>query len=121
MSGGDPLYQIEASLEIAEYAKKINLNVWCYTGFTFETLLKRAKKEKTLHRFLENIDVLVDGRFMEEKKSLNLPFRGSENQRIIDVQESLIQNKVITIDRFNLKQKYTSYSKIQNISSGIFI
>ena len=121
LSGGDPLYQIEPALEIAKYAKEINLNVWCYTGFRFENLIERAKTDKSLYNLLKNIDVLVDGKFEEDKKSLNLAFRGSENQRIIDVQESLKNNKVITIDKFKTKQKYTIYTNIQNITKGIFI
>ena len=121
LSGGDPLYQIEPSLEIAKYAKSIGLNVWCYTGFTFETLREKAKHDKKLYELLQNIDVLVDGKFILEQKSLNLPFRGSENQRIIDVSKSLNQNEVVVIDKYKTKKKYTMYSNIQNVSNGIFI
>lgn len=63
--------------------------IWCYSGFTFETL-----KETSLP-VLEYVDVLVDGPFIEEKKNLRLKFRGSENQRLIDVKKSLKENKII--------------------------
>ena len=74
-----------------------DLNVWCYTGYLFdEELLKdsRAKTEDTIE-MLKLIDVLVDGKFVEELKNLNLRFKGSSNQRIIDVKKSLEENKVI--------------------------
>ena len=74
-----------------------NLNIWCYTGYLFdEELLKdsRAKTEDTLE-MLKLIDVLVDGKFVEELKNLNLRFKGSSNQRIIDVKKSLEENKVV--------------------------
>ena len=92
LSGGDPFFQPIAALEIAKYAHSLGLNVWCYTGFTFEELLDEdiAKKE-----FLKNIDVLIDGRFEIAKKSLACKFRGSTNQRIIDVTKSLENNKVV--------------------------
>ncbi len=73
------------------------VNIWCYTGYLFdEELLKdsSAKTEDTL-KILELIDVLVDGRFMEDKKNLMLKFRGSSNQRIIDVKKSLKEGKTI--------------------------
>ena len=92
LSGGDPFFQPIVALEIAKYAHSLGLNVWCYTGFTFEELLDEdiAKKE-----FLKNIDVLIDGRFEIAKKSLACKFRGSTNQRIIDVTKSLENNKVV--------------------------
>lgn len=96
-SGGDPMFQAEACTKIAKAAKKQNLDIWCYTGFKFEDLIN-IPKFKT---FLELIDVLVDGKFIEEEKSLNLDFRGSRNQRIIDVQKSLKEGKVILVSKYN--------------------
>lgn len=92
LSGGDPFFQPEAALEIAKFAKIIGLNVWAYTGFTFEALLNGDKKRRDL---LEYVDVLVDGKFMLDKKSLNCKFRGSTNQRLIDVKKSLESGSVI--------------------------
>lgn len=121
LSGGDPLYQIEPVLEIAKYAKKNNLNVWCYTGFLFEELIEKSELNPSLYNLLENIDVLVDGKFVEEKKSMNLPFRGSSNQRIIDVPKSLKENKAVLIEKFREKKGYTMYSNLQNVLNGVFI
>ena len=95
-SGGDPMFQAEACNAIAVAAKAKGLNVWCYTGFTFEELLNNLK---TLE-FLKNIDVLVDGKFILKQRSLNLDFRGSKNQRIIDVPKSLKENKVILAKKY---------------------
>ena len=101
LSGGDPFFQIEASKEIAKYAKEIGLSVWAYTGFTFEELLKSEKAKE----FLKYIDVLVDGKFEIENKSLNIKFRGSTNQRIINVHRSLKTGKTVQIRKYDQKPK----------------
>lgn len=101
-SGGDPMFQAEACNAIAVAAKAKGLNVWCYTGFTFEELLNNLK---TLE-FLKNIDVLVDGKFILKQRSLNLDFRGSKNQRIIDVPKSLKENKAILVEKY-MQEKNT--------------
>ena len=92
LSGGDPFFQPKAALEIVKFAKSIGLNVWAYTGFTYEALLNGDKERLEL---LKNVDVLVDGKFMLDKKSLNCKFRGSTNQRLIDVHKSLEKNEVV--------------------------
>ena len=94
LSGGDPMCQIDACLEIAKFCQSIGLNVWCYTGYKLEDLLKRIEKESKLKELLENIDVLVDSPFILELKSYDVPFRGSSNQRLIDCKESVKNNKV---------------------------
>ena len=109
LSGGDPFFQIEACLEIAKYAKQINLNVWCYTGFTFEQLLVMSKSNKNIIKFLENIDVLVDGRFIVEERSLDLKYKGSKNQRILNVKKSLEKKEAVIIP------KYDGYKEIGSI------
>lgn len=93
-SGGDPMWQPEACNILADYAKKIGLNVWCYTGYTFEQLLCLAKQKPAILEFLHNIDILVDGKFIMAEKSLDIKFRGSRNQRIIDVKKSLKTGEV---------------------------
>ena len=102
--GGEPFEPCnqKALLPFLERAKSEipNLNVWCYTGYLFdEELLKdsRAKTEDTI-KMLNLIDVLVDGEFIEEQKNISLRFKGSENQRIIDVKKSLKENKVVLFD-----------------------
>jgi anaerobic ribonucleoside-triphosphate reductase activating protein len=94
-SGGDPMCQADACLEIAKYARGKGLNIWCYTGYTFEQLLIMGKAKKSIIEFLNNIDVLVDGKFMMEFKSLDCQYRGSTNQRLIDVKKSLESGSVV--------------------------
>lgn len=69
-----------------------NKTIWCYSGFTFEELLESSRN------ILELVDVLVDGAFLEEKKNLKLKFRGSENQRIIDVKKSLEKGETVELE-----------------------
>ena len=95
LSGGDPLYQIDASTEIAEYAKRKGLDVILYTGFLFEEVLEMTKANQRLKDLLNNVDTLIDGPFILEQRHLSLKFRGSSNQRIIDVKKSLMQNKIV--------------------------
>lgn len=100
LSGGDPLEQIDACLEIAKHCHEKGLNVWCYTGYTMEALLKRIKKEENLYELLLNIDVLVDSPFIMDLKSYNVPFRGSKNQRIVDSKNSVLNNKVCLVSKY---------------------
>lgn len=93
-SGGDPL---EQAYEFAYIAKNINkdLNVWCYTGYTFEQLIQANRDD--WNELLKSIDVLVDGRFDKNKMEGEHKFRGSYNQRVINVKESLKENKVVLL------------------------
>ena len=87
LSGGEPFCQPEACAEIARAARALGLNVWSYSGYTFEEITERGTEaQKAL---LRELDVLVDGRFELEKRSLECRFRGSSNQRLIDVPASL--------------------------------
>ena len=104
-SGGDPMCQPEACSMIAKYAKKKNLNIWCYTGYTYEQLMILSKSNNNIMEFLKNIDVLVDGKFEIELKSDKALFRGSTNQRIIDVQKSLYNNEICLIDKYIIKDE----------------
>ncbi len=102
-SGGDPFLQPKECSEIAKYAKKKGYNIWSYTGYTFEQLLTLSKSKSTIMDFLKEIDVLVDGKFELAKKNYKAIFRGSYNQRIIDVKKSLQTRKVVTIDKYEMK------------------
>lgn len=115
LSGGDPLYQVDACLELAKYVKSKKMNVWCYTGFTYENLLTLSEKTPKIMEFLKEIDVLVDGPFILEKKSLDAIFRGSTNQRIIDTKASLKNKKVCLVE------KYYTESKKKNKRDRIYI
>ena len=97
-SGGDPMYQPEACNEIAKYCKSKGYHIWTYTGFTFEELMKMAEKKPIYKEFLSNTDILVDGEFRIQELDLNLLFRGSRNQRLIDVQKTLETGKIVLFD-----------------------
>lgn len=82
-SEGDPLFQVEGFTKLAQRIKvETNKNIWCYTGFLYEDILKSDR----LSQILPFIDVLVDGKYIEALRSEELRFRGSSNQRIINVQ-----------------------------------
>lgn len=90
-TGGDPMYQAEGFCELARAIHRYsNKDIWCYTGFVFESLINEDERE-----LLENIDVLVDGPFIQKLHDPDLLFRGSSNQRLIDVQKSLYAGEVI--------------------------
>lgn len=93
LSGGDPFLQPIPCLALAEGAHKIGLNVWTYTGYTWEALLEENDAEKLA--LLKETDVLVDGPFLLAERSLELRFCGSRNQRLIDVKKSLAEDKVV--------------------------
>ena len=92
-SGGDPFLQPKQCASIASCAKHNGLNVWAYSGFTYEQLI--AFDNSDINKFLDNIDVLVDGKFDISKKSLDCKYRGSTNQRLIDVQKTKKTGRVV--------------------------
>ncbi|MBQ8200911.1 MAG: anaerobic ribonucleoside-triphosphate reductase activating protein [Clostridia bacterium] len=93
LSGGEPFCQPEACLILAKAAKAAHLNVWCYTGYTWEAL--HAENDPARMALLSAIDVLVDGPFILAQRSLELQFCGSRNQRLIDVQKSLAAGELV--------------------------
>lgn len=94
-SGGDPLYSVN---DIAPLCKRIrnelHKNVWCYTGFLWESIIDKEE----FFPFLQNVDVIVDGPYLAARRDTSLRFRGSGNQRIIDVQRSLAEGRVVQLD-----------------------
>ena len=91
-SGGDPLFQIEAVTELARQIKQqLGYNIWCYTGYLWEEILQHEE----FMPLLEYVDVIVDGRFVLSQRDISLLFRGSKNQRIIDVQQSLKTKSIV--------------------------
>ncbi len=94
-SGGEPFLQAEAAAQLGEIIKAQGLNLWVYTGYTWEYLLQ-SKNSKGFNALLKTADVLIDGPFIDEHKSLNLPFRGSANQRIIRVKESVAAGTIVS-------------------------
>lgn len=97
-SGGEPFCQPEPLAELGEKLKADGYHLMSYSGWTFEQLLAKSEKEPQVKRLLGSLDVLVDGRFVLAERSLELKFRGSRNQRLINVPESLAQGKAVTID-----------------------
>lgn len=94
-SGGEPLIHTVPLTELAKECHKLGLNVISYTGFTWEDLMKNKRH---FADYLKQVDVLIDGPFKVELKSLCLSFRGSSNQRIIDVKKSLESDKLVQLD-----------------------
>ncbi|MBO4486351.1 MAG: anaerobic ribonucleoside-triphosphate reductase activating protein [Prevotella sp.] len=93
-TGGDPMYQPEGFAELARAIHaRTDKNIWCYTGFTFERLLNNPRQRA----LLEQIDVLVDGPFVKALRNDDLIFRGSSNQRIIDVPRSLQEGRAVLL------------------------
>lgn len=90
-SGGDPMYQAAGFAELARAIhRRTNKDIWCFTGFRFEDLIQHDQRE-----LLEQLDVLVDGPYVAALRDPDLLFRGSSNQRIIDVQASLFASEVV--------------------------
>lgn len=102
--GGEPMEPKNQPqlLSLVKRAKKElpHKDIWCYTGFTYDELLDRKAYPNTeiVEELLSYIDVLVDGRFEKDKRNLMLKFRGSENQRLIDLNKTRKQNKVVLLD-----------------------
>lgn len=96
LSGGEPFCQPSGMAQLARASHEQGLNVIAYTGFLYEDLLSKAGEDTSILDFLKNIDVLVDGPFVTALKSYELKFRGSSNQRAIDVPKSLADNAVVT-------------------------
>ena len=96
LSGGEPFLQPRPLSIIAKWAKEHNLDVWCYTGFLFEELVSKLNPMYVENiNLLKNVDILVDGKFIYDKRDIGLKFRGSSNQRIINVKSSLENNDIV--------------------------
>lgn len=95
LTGGEPFLQAKPLTYIAKEAHKTGLHVMAYTGYLWQDLLHGANEENGWRELLEEIDILVDGPFIEKERSLELQFKGSRNQRSIDVRKSLEQGELI--------------------------
>jgi anaerobic ribonucleoside-triphosphate reductase activating protein len=108
-SGGDPLRQAPAFTELAKRIRKeTNKTIWCYTGYLYEDVLATPE----LSQILPYIDVLVDGLYMESLRDESLHFKGSGNQRIIDVSASLLTGRIILWDNAWLVASCNVFSRI---------
>lgn len=109
LSGGEPFEQAEAVAQLASALKNRGVNVWCYTGYLLEDLLAIANAQETpvsspycnkmnaeaVNKLLHNIDVLVDGEFKKDEKSYEALYRGSKNQRLIDMEKTLSTGSIV--------------------------
>ncbi len=94
-SGGEPFLQAKAMAVLARYAKEKGLHTLAYTGYTFEQLMKLSCKDKAITDFLSQLDMLVDGPFILAERDITLQFRGSRNQRILDMPASLKKGEAV--------------------------
>ena len=98
-SGGEPFCQPEPLNYLAGMLKEKGYHVMSYSGYTFEELLKMSEENSDIKGLLEKLDILVDGRFELSQRSLELKFKGSRNQRLIDVPKSLKEGRVVLCER----------------------
>ncbi|MGG7179064.1 anaerobic ribonucleoside-triphosphate reductase activating protein [Clostridium paraputrificum] len=94
-SGGDPFERAEEFGYMASKFKENNLNLWSFTGYTYEYIMSNLDNRVGWRNLINNLDVLVDGRFEESKMEDGLKFKGSSNQRIIDIPKSIEEGKVV--------------------------
>lgn len=97
-SGGDPWDQADKFAYIAKKLKEKYINIWSYTGYTFEYIIENRDKRKGWSDLLNMVDVLVDGKFQLNNKKDHLRYKGSSNQRIIDVKVSVISKQLKIVD-----------------------
>lgn len=98
LSGGDPFEQPVPLVGLAAKAHTVGKDVIVYTGYTYEQLLEMAEKDPAIQAFLQQIDILVDGPFILAQRNLELKFRGSDNQRVIDVPKSLSSGTIVVVE-----------------------
>ncbi len=98
LSGGDPILQAEELVELVKKVKDVGKNVVVYTGYTYEELLDMQQQRPAIGQLLDNTDLLIDGRFEIQKRDLTLRFRGSSNQRIIDMEKTRKAGQVVLAD-----------------------
>ena len=96
-SGGEPFLQPAPLAELAKAIHQRGLDVWSYSGYTLEELQERAEKDKATRALLKELDVLVDGPYEEDRRDLTLHFRGSRNQRVIDMKKTSATGRVVLL------------------------
>ena len=97
LSGGEPFAQARDCAALASGARQMGLDIWCYTGYLFDEDIcgKMMDQVPETKELLSYIDVLIDGPFIEERKNLKIRFRGSDNQRIIDVKKTIEAGEIV--------------------------
>lgn len=97
-SGGEPFCQAAPFAKLGEKLKAAGIDILIFTGYEYEELIKMAKYNESIMRLIKTADYIVDGRYKEELRDLSLKFRGSSNQRIIDVKKTLEACKVVEVE-----------------------
>ena len=97
-SGGEPFCQAEGFLDLAVKLKEKNINILAYTGYTYEELLSLSAGDSCIAGLLDNTDILIDGRFVFEERDLRLQFKGSANQRYIDMNATRERGALVTVE-----------------------
>lgn len=95
ISGGEPFLQVEECLDLVKHVNHSSHNIIVYTGYTFEYLVEKSRNDIHLWKLLTNIDYLIDGKYIESLRDLSLKYRGSLNQRIINIRKSIEDNQII--------------------------
>ena len=95
LSGGEPFLQAEELAQVAAAAHQIGWDVVTYTGYTYEELIELTDNDNNIKSLLYETDILIDGKYVREKRDTGLPFRGSSNQRIIDVIKTINEGKIV--------------------------
>ncbi|MEG1559689.1 MAG: anaerobic ribonucleoside-triphosphate reductase activating protein [Clostridia bacterium] len=101
LSGGEPFLQSEAVLPLVKAIISRNKDIVVFSGYTFEELIELSEVRPSIIELLKRTFMLIDGRFIIERKNISLLFRGSENQRIIDVQKSLETRSAVLFKEYN--------------------
>ena len=96
-SGGEPFLQPAPLAELARALHAKGLDIWSYSGYTLEELTERAEKDKATRALLNEVDVLVDGPYEEAERDLTLHFRGSRNQRVIDMKKTKKAGRIVLL------------------------
>ncbi|MCL2496679.1 MAG: anaerobic ribonucleoside-triphosphate reductase activating protein [Clostridiales bacterium] len=94
ISGGEPLMQAEAVAVLARGVKDLGKTVLLYSGYTFEDLRDSSKSDAAIERLLAYTDILIDGPFIEAERDISLAFRGSRNQRIIELGKQQVEDRI---------------------------
>jgi len=97
-SGGEPFSQPDGFLKLAEKLKEKNIHIIVFTGYTYEELIELQEKQESIRKLLDNIDILIDGRFIWEKRDLTQQFKGSLNQRYIDMNATRERGSLVVLE-----------------------
>ena len=99
LSGGEPFLQAGECARLAASARENGLNVWTYSGYTYDELISQSRTDPAIMKLLEVTDVLIDSAFVLPERTLTLKWRGSSNQRVIDVKESMKAGEAVELSR----------------------